>query len=551
MINEIFADGSGTEWFELYNPSDQPINLGGVWLSNSEDTLAMQALPANTTIAAESFLQLRKGVDFSFSMKTGTSTGHIFLTTPSQNYVLTGYCFGPQHAGWSIGRYPDGAEDWHYMDSPTPGTANTRHRLSQVVINEIMYHSPAGDNADYVELRNTGTTAVDISNWEFAGIGYRFADQTTLAAGAYAVVCDDKSTAAQTYGLNVNTLFGGYNGNLSNAGEKLVLLDSNDLVVDWVDFTDDPPWPVTPDGLGASLERRCVSDNFDQPSDWIASLVGAPSPAGPTGSPIAPSRPRRRWSSTRSCIIPTPRCTTTSNSNSSRSTTTRMRPSISPTAAWRGYPIRLPRWLFDPRAAYRVISSDPPPAVPPAAGSTRYANLSDANTLGPFSPELRHGDARVWFLADDGRIVDGVSYGDDFPWPSSADGYGSVEGRGRSLQRRCPSADAASPVQLGRLGRRCSHPRPGQQQLFLDAAPHGDSPERHPVAGHRHDQPYHHRDDLPIHHRNRAAAPYFVDDPETTGETIYTVSMTDGGNGLYSATLPANRPTASFDIASC
>ena len=37
-------------------------------------------------------------------------------------------------------------------------------------------------------------------------------------------------------------------------GERLSLLDATPAVVDEVPFDDGPPWPVTPDGLGPSLE---------------------------------------------------------------------------------------------------------------------------------------------------------------------------------------------------------------------------------------------------------------------------------------------------------
>ena len=45
-----------------------------------------------------------------------------------------------------------------------------------------------------------------------------------------------------------------------------------------IDLKDAAPWPISADGLGASVERACWGDALNQPSQWIGSPLGLPSP---------------------------------------------------------------------------------------------------------------------------------------------------------------------------------------------------------------------------------------------------------------------------------
>ncbi|HOW70797.1 MAG TPA: lamin tail domain-containing protein [Phycisphaerae bacterium] len=542
LVNEIFADGFGTEWFELYNPTDQAVALDGVWLSNSEDNLAMQALPSGTTVPAKGFLLLQQGVDYStFSIRTTTTSGQIFLTAPSQAYVLTGYCFGTQRTGWSIGRYPDGGDDWYPMDTPSPETFNSRHRLRQVVISELMYHPLLGDDAGYVELYNTGTTMVNISGWEFDGIGYRFGDNKTLPPGGYAVVCDDRTVASAAYGLVYGTLYGNYHGNLARGGEKVVLLDENDLVVDCVTYTDEPPWPVTPDGAGASLERRCVSDSFEQPSDWVGSVVGAPTPGGPN-----------RMSD---CTVPPAPAVVINEimQHPFADLHDDAKTEFIEIYNNSGAAVNLTHWGLGgdiqfafpddysmPAGGYLVLSSDDAAGRAGEGGLYRvYTHLSDANTLGPYAPELPNGNGDVWLIGEDGRVVDAVTYSDDFPWPSLPDGYGAVEGRGYSLERRCMTAPSASLANWEASPADGATPGVANSNTTCTLPPTVAALSVTPSPVTAASTPTIAATIEPYATVAGAQVRYFVDDIEKTSETVSTAIMANGGNGTWTATLPA------------
>ena len=55
---------------------------------------------------------------------------------------------------------------------------------------------------------------------------------------------------------------------LDRGGEKLVLANAAGSPIDSVRYKDDDPWPVSPDGYTASLERICPTAPGDLPENW-------------------------------------------------------------------------------------------------------------------------------------------------------------------------------------------------------------------------------------------------------------------------------------------
>jgi hypothetical protein len=152
-----------------------------------------------------------------------------------------------------------------------------------VIINEIMYHPPAGrDDGQFIELHNRGTAEVDLSGWSFTkGVTYTF-PATKLAPGGLLVVSQNPTTFRTTY-TNVEPL-GPFTGRLKHSGERLELADASGQTVDSVKFADRAPWPVSPDGAGASLERLSPTAPSDEVGNWAASALRAlKAPGGTPG----------------------------------------------------------------------------------------------------------------------------------------------------------------------------------------------------------------------------------------------------------------------------
>lgn len=121
-----------------------------------------------------------------------------------------------------------------------------------IVITEIMYNPPesGNDSLEFLELYNNDSEMVNLLGYSFSeGVAYTFPDYE-LDPGEYFVVCIDSLAFAGTFGMSA---YQWSSGALSNAGEDVVLIDSNGVVVDSVLYDDQLPWDTLADGFGPSL----------------------------------------------------------------------------------------------------------------------------------------------------------------------------------------------------------------------------------------------------------------------------------------------------------
>ena len=110
---------------------------------------------------------------------------------------------------------------------------------------------------DWLELYNHSETAVDLTNWTLSGgIGFDFAEGTTIAAGDYLVVARDIQQLAGTF-PDINVV-GNMSGRLRNSTDRTELVDAHKNPVDEVEYFDGGRWPGQADGGGSSLELRDV-----------------------------------------------------------------------------------------------------------------------------------------------------------------------------------------------------------------------------------------------------------------------------------------------------
>jgi len=151
-----------------------------------------------------------------------------------------------------------------------------------VLINELQYDPIEGSDAEYVELYNPGTEAVDISGWALSDAVDRvFRGGTVIPAGGYIVSLRDDDTFGATYASGIY-VSGEHGGKLSNDGEHLALLDDSGTTVDEVTYGIAAPWPLL--GAGPSLERIDPLAPADDPTNWAPSTGnGSPGFANTAG----------------------------------------------------------------------------------------------------------------------------------------------------------------------------------------------------------------------------------------------------------------------------
>jgi hypothetical protein len=158
-------------------------------------------------------------------------------------------------------------------------------------VTELMVYPREGSDAEFIELFNDGTNTLDLSGVVLSGgIDYAFAGSasTNLGPGEYAVLVNDFTVFASTYGTAGITVAGEFSGNLGNGGEEICLEDAWGLTILQFDYDDGRGWPLAACGAGHSLVPLVVDSQslgaLDYGGHWRAStfLMGSPGRADPT-----------------------------------------------------------------------------------------------------------------------------------------------------------------------------------------------------------------------------------------------------------------------------
>ncbi len=289
VINEILAhtDLPEVDFVELFNASPLAVDISGCFLSDDPSTNKF-LIPGGTVLGPGQFIAFDE-TQMGFALDATGET--IYLVNPGETRVLDVLRFEGQANGISMGRFPDGAPQWQFLQSTTRNQANAIPRVNDIVINEIMYNPISGDDDDeYVELHNKGAAPVDVSGWRFTdGIDYTFPDSTFISAGGYLVVARDAARLLTNHpGLDANRVRGDYGGQLSNRGERLALarpdtlLETNEftgvlftnrffIVVDEVVYQDGGRWGQWSDGGGSSLELKDARSDNTLAYNWADS----------------------------------------------------------------------------------------------------------------------------------------------------------------------------------------------------------------------------------------------------------------------------------------
>jgi hypothetical protein len=168
--------------------------------------------------------------------------------------------------------------------------------VPSLTITKIMYHPetstlfPDSDDLEFLEIRNTGTTSVNLSGVYFMGTGvvYQFPANSTLGPGLCVIIASNATVFQARYGFSP---FGQFTRHLSNSGEILLLADAFGNQVDVVEYSDQIPWPAA-DGNGYFLKLKNVILDNSLPENWEASadvITSAEQPAADVKFKIYPN----------------------------------------------------------------------------------------------------------------------------------------------------------------------------------------------------------------------------------------------------------------------
>ncbi len=325
VINEVLANSNApvpqSDSIELFNPTSEPINIGGWYLSDSVGESTKYRIPADTVIGAGGYVvfdesQFNANPEDPSSFALSSLNGDdVWLTIANEDGQIESFVddvhFRSSLLGESFGRVPNGEGRLTPMQQLSLGAINGDPRVGPVVITEVNYApaeptaaalaiDPSLDSVDleFIEIHNSALQSIDMTDWRVrGGIDFNFDPNETLASGETIVLTgfdpDNPGNALRLaafrshYGLNEQVrILGGYAQQLSGAGERITLLSTDISLInepiqlprvqeDEVVYDNQQPWPTQANGSGQSIHRKAVDAYGNGAASWFAT---GPSP---------------------------------------------------------------------------------------------------------------------------------------------------------------------------------------------------------------------------------------------------------------------------------
>ena len=281
------------DMIELFGTTTTPVAIGRVRLTDNIAQPTRFTFPLLSFVEGRGFLPLY-GADFAFGLDGDLETISLL---GENNQLIDQAVVVNQPFDVSNGRSPDGASNSVELAIPSPGISNTTPfpaaytaLLQNLRITEVMYQPAAPSNSsdfEFIELQNTGATPLDLSGVRFTnGLVYEFPAGTTLAAGAYILVVNDRSSFNSRYPGRTPLLApGGFNGALNNSGDTIALTLPAPWKVHILRFRFEPTWQPLASGEGHSLvipaPATTAAQAWQERTTWRASAALNGSPGAP------------------------------------------------------------------------------------------------------------------------------------------------------------------------------------------------------------------------------------------------------------------------------
>jgi hypothetical protein len=449
-INEWMAQpSSGDDWFEIYNPSVQPVAIGGLYLSDTTANRIKSPIPALSYMGGGSNGWQRfwadsnpgAGADHAnFALAAG---GESLALSINASTSIDSTNFGSQQSGVSEGRFPDGsATIIRFPGTASPGDANYL-LLTNIVINEALTHTdPPFEDA--IELRNLTGVATNIGNWWLSDAKntlkkYRIPANTILPANGYLVFYEYQFNSDPTNDPQ-------HSFSLSSGNGDEIYLSAADTNGNLTGYRAIVDFGAAENGV--SFGRYVTSDNRQEFVAMSARSFGNDDPVSvqqfrtntgkanpyPKVGPIVIAQVMYHPTS------PDTNDNTLDEFIELRNTTAQAQPLYDPAHATNTWRLRdavdfdFPQGVSMPPGGRLLLVSFDPVLNPTqlAAFRSKYGADGTVPVYGPYAGKLANDDDKVELYKPDAPnnndvpyvLVDRVHYRDAAPWPPTADGFG-------------------------------------------------------------------------------------------------------------------------------
>ncbi len=309
-INEIMAKnyetwenahGQFEDWIELYNPGNEALELGGLYLSNNADNRLMHRIPVDENDYTQSpagghvifIADGRRDLGSAhLNMRFRSAGGTVYLSYLLEDVLLVtidSVTYPEAIEGSSYGRYPDGSDTWYEMNHYTPGNPNLRdpHPLDNIFINEFAaknygsWLNGKGQYEDWIEIYNANDQAVNLAGlfltndailpylWQ---IPYTYPDSTTVEAHSYLLFTADGAAIPSVRHTNFM---------LRSNGGFLALIETHDGAWHFIDSV----------SFQAQREGESYGRTSDGANTWQVFTVTTPGQANGSNTGIMAQKP--------------------------------------------------------------------------------------------------------------------------------------------------------------------------------------------------------------------------------------------------------------------
>ena len=244
---DALLDKEGTEcdFIEIYNPNDEPIELGGLLLSDDELEKDKWQLPQMSLEAGGYLLvyasgkNILKDGELHASFKLSSDDKKIVLSTARGSVIHSvDILSAPKNISVGLNNSDVSNIQWAYFDAPTPGAQNGAGAenwqelfKSDITIGRVSATAVAamGWDWDVISIKNTSQQDKDISGYRLSlgeNKSYTF-DGVTVKAGQELVLYASGETPSKPEKGRIYLPF-----KVSVSGETVVLLDKSGSVRD-------------------------------------------------------------------------------------------------------------------------------------------------------------------------------------------------------------------------------------------------------------------------------------------------------------------------------